>query len=240
MSEDYRALVYAFQITIHKPNDEMFTKKKLNDCMKLLKNNLENVYNMKIDYYSFAYIFDKSYKQPLVKEMIEKCIKEDIAYMTFDPINIEFYDRKESKAEYLDACTQHPSKKNTIMFDEVKDLTIPFWKLHLFEKKDKLEKGIYFMYPFEKIMAINILKEYMDDGHKIKGLKFLKTINNITEKDFCKDKIYIGKSLPNSYLFMVYYSKLKNKFVHEFLIDRKNFNERDARYNYDEYEIIKD
>ena len=241
MFEDYLAIVYAFQITIHKPNDEMFTKKKLSKCMELLKDNLENIYNMKIDYYSFAYIFDRSYKKPLLKNMIEKCIQENISYMTFDPINIEFYDKMERKAEYLDACTEHPSKKRTIMFDVFKELTIPFWKLNLFEKVN-LKRGIYFIMPFEKQIAINILRKYMDDGDKIKDLKFLKTINNITEKDFCKDKIYIGKSLPNSYLFMVYYSKLKNKYVHEFLTDSKkeNFNESDARYNYDEYEIIKD
>ena len=243
IKKDKKAIVYAMQLTIHKPDDKMFTKIYLINCLKLLKKNLENIYDFEIIYNTFAYIFDKTYKdETLLKNMINKCNYEGISFMLFDPINLEFYDRSGAKTEYLDTNTSSPDinthQKRFHMINDDSDLFDDFLK-NIPKTKVSIEEAFYKIQPFEKQKALEDLRKNFENGNTIKDLKYERIAYDLAREDFCKTEIYFGKSKDCH--FMIYYSKKRNKFIHYFLndVDGVIFEENKPYRNYAVYSIIR-
>ena len=243
IKQNKKAIVYALKITIYKPDYKILTKNKLVECMNSLKENIENIYDIKVIYNSFAYIFDKSYKDgTLLKNMINKCNNEGISYIMFDPINLEFYDRLGNSTYYLDTNTSppgiNPHQKMDQMINDDTDLFDDFLKF-IPKTKVSLEEAIYKIQPFEKQNALKELREKMENGKTIKDLKFERIVYDLTEEDLCKTEIYIGKTKLCH--FMIYYSQIREKFIHKFLNDEKDviYEENKPHSNYAVYSIIR-
>ena len=79
----------------------------------------------------------------------------------------------------------------------------------------------------------------MENGKTIKDLKFERIVYDLTEEDLCKTEIYIGKTKLCH--FMIYYSQIREKFIHKFLNDEKDviYEENKPHSNYAVYSIIR-
>ena len=244
INEDNWAIILAFQITIHKPDEKIFTKKYLKTCFHKLKNNLLNLYDFKLDEQNiyFSYIFDKTYEtkeNDLFNKMINKCSEEGISYMIFDPLLIELYSKNNQKVEYLGLNAISPYREKSYKRDDLGDHD----KFELFLKKiPENDKMSHYneVQSFEIQIAIELLKKDTEYGNTIKELKFVSNKAFPKKNDFKENEVYMARSIPTGKLFMIYFSKTKKQFIHSFLNGKRaeNYAEYDFFQYFDVYMII--
>lgn len=244
INEDNWAIILAFQITIHKPDEKIFTKKYLKTCFHKLKNNLLNLYDFKLDEQNiyFSYIFDKTYEtkeNDLFNKMINKCSEEGISYMIFDPLLIELYSKNNQKVEYLGLNALSPYREKSYKRDDLGDHD----KFELFLKKiPENDKMSHYneVQSFEIQIAIELLKKDTEYGNTIKELKFVSNKAFPKKNDFKENEVYMARSIPTGKLFMIYFSKTKKQFIHSFLNGKRaeNYAEYDFFQYFDVYMII--
>ena len=235
------AHIISLQITIHKPNDKIFTEDYLKKCIYNLTINLGKLYDFYIlekNIY-FAYIFDKSYEKKDLKsfnDMINKCKNEKMAYMIFDPEELIFFDKNGEKVEYIENNVCTPSyvsvKRSVCSGDELFD---NFLKILDYTKKSKDCCDIN---PFQIIKAIKMLRKN-PEFKNVTNIEFCRIAVIPGMEDFNKERIYFGRTSNKNRLFMLYFSKFRNKYIHEFL-DGEGDDSDDNIYNIhcmDEYVI---
>ena len=242
------AKIIEIQITIHKPDHELFINSYLKDISCSLKENLNKIYDFKIkeNEMFFVYIFDKSYKKINEKgfeRMINVCEVNSVSYMLFDPDNINFCDKNGKIIKNLGdvvKCPFIPSYKRFECDDSdiIKDISLNF-------PKEKFPDTYNNTQPFEMQDILKILKNDTENGDKIKDLKYIGIKVIRTQQDFAKDKIYFGRRYEDNKAFIIYFSK-KRKIFCCILLENNNKDESELLKNkskycpvFDEYKIVK-
>ena len=244
IDESNWAQILAFRIATHIPADKIYTKKYLKYCFLRLKANLLNLFdfNLEEDNIYFSYIFDKTFEakeKVLFDKMIKKCHDEGLSYMIFDPLLIELSNKNRKKVEHLalnalspfhDKCYKRSSFGESDKFEAF---------LKVIPQKDKMPY-VHNIQPFEMQIAIDKLRKDTEYGNTIKELKFLSNKFFPVRKDFKINEIYLGRTSPSCELFMIYFSKTRQKFIHSFLNGNKDKNciDDDIFQLFDVYEII--
>ena len=158
--------------------------------------------------------------------------------MFFDPDELFFYDKNGKIVEYIEknVCTPYTISYKRVNWGD-SDLYDDFLKIVAYWMKSKDCCDIN---PYEIKRAENILKKNPDFGPDIKNIEYNKSIAITPTSEFDKEKIYFGRISKNSRLFMIYFSKIRNKYIHEFLDGKGEDNNKniDIIHYFDEY-IIK-
>ena len=122
----------------------------------------------------YIYIFDKSYKKTNEKgfeRMIDICEVNNVSYMLFDPDNINFCDKKGKIIKNLGDVVKCPFIPNNKRFEcddssIIRDVSVHF-------PKSKFTDTYNNPQPFEIQIILKILNNDMENGDKIKDLKYI-------------------------------------------------------------------
>jgi len=244
IDESNWAKILAFRIATHIPAEKIYTKKYLKNCFYRLKDNLLKLFdfNLEEDNIYFSYIFDKTFEtkeKVLFDKMIQKCHDEGMSYMIFDPLLIELYNKNRKKVEHLTLNTLSPFHDKCYKRSSFGDSDKFEAFLKVIPQKDKMPY-LPNIQPFEMKIAIDKLRKDTEYGNTIKELKFLSYKFFPVRKDFKINEIYFGRTSPSCELFMIYFSKTRQKFIHSFLNGNKDKNcvDDDIFQLFDIYEII--
>lgn len=229
IDKDNNAKVIAIQITIHKPNEDIYSNINLKTICQLLYSNLKKLYDfhLSIENIFFTYIFDQSYKSVDKKkfnEMISKCNSEDVAYILFNPDDNNFYNKNGEIIELLSGGVKCPSTKNIKRpsLDGNDDMDVIKYQ-DLFPKT-KIVFSYYLLTDEEIAQAITILKKDTEIGEKINGLTFVETKIIQIQDDFEKSFVYFGRTNTFFNTFIVYFSLEHKTFILKFLKDEPGNN----------------
>ena len=189
------AKIIAIQVTIHKPDKDIYNKLILQNYFTSLKDYLGKFYDFEYSKndFSFIYIFDLSFRESNKKEfdsMMKKCYINDVDFILFDATNLKFVDIFDKTVcelnSYVTKVFGGKRKVNEIGRENyfLTKLRKRTFTLPTSEK--------------EKEKIIKILKEDTEFGGKIIGIS-LERIELLAKMDFInytgfdKNKIYLIK-----------------------------------------------
>ena len=235
--------IMAFQISIYKPEDEIFKDIELQVCFNRLKQYLNSLYDFKIEENKiyFSYIFDKTYKdKKKFDDMLNICKENKMAYILFDPFELIFYDQNMKEVDKIRNIVTSPydhTHLKIFSLDDDEDIFEDFLKfipkkLH-FQTYHNIDQD-------DKKTIMNILMNDHEFKDKIENIEFVTKITSIQRDDVQKDHIYIGRTLKTFKLYIIYFSLKRQKFIHSYLDkDLKQTYEKEEMSDiYDKYKII--
>lgn len=239
------AQIISFQITIHKPDNEIFTKDKLQKTFTILHENLNKIYDFQINEKEilFTYIFDITYKdknKQAFENMINKCSKENMPYILFDHVNSQFYNNKNKKINTLydnvSSAYDYTSSKNRQISggsnDDLLDDDLSFL-IHSATFNENC--GV----KSEEIKdAIEVIKKNEDSKYKNINLKYNNTLKYFSINDLDKKNVYFGRTFLEARLFIIYFSEKENKFISNYVYQKPAGPDRMNLYILDEYSIL--
>ena len=212
---------------------------------------MNKLYDFKMDKKNifFVYIFDKSFEKKnkvQFEEMIHAWDWYKIPYLLFDPVEINFYNKKGTIVKKLGENIICPYSSHYKRVELENDESPDLKNISKLFPPTKEKISFHNIQPFEEQLAIKVLKK--DNGYqnkkislKYKGKKFFEK-----EDDFQKNSVYIGKTYNMFKTYIIYYSKRTELFKRVILDDSSNIesentvDKRDFFFVFDEYEVIYD
>ena len=208
------AKIIAIQVTIHKPDKDIYNKLILQNYFTSLKDYLGKFYDFEYSKndFSFIYIFDLSFRESNKKEfdsMMKKCYINDVDFILFDATNLKFVDIFDKTVcelnSYVTKVFGGKRKVNEIGRENyfLTKLRKRTFTLPTSEK--------------EKEKIIKILKEDTEFGGKIIGIS-LERIELLAKMDFKnytgfdKNKIYLIKYKSLDVSEIIYFSRQNRNF----------------------------